>query len=421
VESALFSEPQRDEKYRESLRIQADTGEMAAWMGNHLLSPREQYRLRVTTDLQNVESHVQTLRDFSLNEAEQSVVEQATGVIQRLAADVRQVLFTQDSLGERELAYEEVLRDIDAVLDDQIQPATQSDLIELQRIARADLARSRVISSSLIGVLTLLVLSVALVITRRSSKLYLISVVELRAAFARLQASEVRRGTIFRRLVTAQEEERGRIARELHDQLGQDLTAMSLGLASLAGASPDRPPLEPARLEETRNLQAVCRRLQEEVSKLAWRLRPALLDDLGLDGALSNLVEGWSRRTGVLAELYCDLKGRRLRSELETTFYRIVQEALNNISKHARARSVDVVLQSTSRQVRVSVEDDGCGFNAHRLLALGPMDGHFGLLGMKERIELQGGTIQIDSAIERGTVIVATIPVTASTFEETTA
>jgi signal transduction histidine kinase len=135
------------------------------------------------------------------------------------------------------------------------------------------------------------------------------------------------------------------------------------------------------------------------------------LDDLGLHTALSNYVEKWSRRSGVVVDLHSNgVDKRRLPPETETTIYRIIQEALNNILKHARARGVSVILERRRDQVVLVVEDDGQGFNVEAAACASGKKQGLGLLGMKERVALVGGTLGIESRVGGGATIVARIP-----------
>lgn len=409
-----FVSPDRGAKYREALSLEADIGELGMWLGNHLLNTRPAHRERVLDDLGHAEEHLDAFQKLPLNPAETALADRVKGVVGQISGDLDRILRVQDALREGEVEFTQLRSELDTVLDEGIQAMTRRELMATQHDARENLARSAAISLSVIGVSALLVIAVAVGIARRVAKLGAMSAGELQSAFERLQISERRRGALLQRLVSAQEEERARIARELHDQLGQDLSALSLGLASLRRAPPGPPTDDPRRLREIQALQDLANRVTDEVHHVAWKLRPAILDDLGMHGALSNLLETWSKHTGVPVDLYCDMQNRRLPGALETTLYRVVQEALTNVSKHARAGSVNVVLQPAPDRVRLVVEDDGCGFDVGRVLERGSLEGHFGLLGMYERIEQADGTLEIDSSPENGTTIVVSIPIPAS-------
>jgi signal transduction histidine kinase len=137
-----------------------------------------------------------------------------------------------------------------------------------------------------------------------------------------------------------------------------------------------------------------------------------VLDDLGLELALRRYVDEWSRNTGVPVELHTadDLATKRLGHEFETTLYRIVQEALTNVARHAQAKCVSVLLERKPGYVSLIVEDDGRGFKAQEMMEAPPGPGKLGLLGMQERVELAGGTLTIESTRAAGTTVFARLP-----------
>jgi PAS domain S-box-containing protein len=227
----------------------------------------------------------------------------------------------------------------------------------------------------------------------------------LREEMIERERAERARTELLSRLVFAQEDERRRIAREMHDQFGEQLTALGLGIRRLkdSGGSDERIRVQVGALER------VAQQLDQDVDHLVWELRPTALDDLGLRAALVNYVQDWSVRAGVRAELHTTgLSDDRLTSEVETTLYRIAQEALNNIAKHAHADNVDVILERRPDHVSLIIEDDGMGFD--QVNSGAPHKG-FGLLGMQERAALVGATVQIESAAGEGTTIIVRMPI----------
>jgi len=218
-----------------------------------------------------------------------------------------------------------------------------------------------------------------------------------RAAVA-VDLSERVAGDALRRVVEAQELERRRLARELHDQTGQELASVLLGLKAVEEAKSDD--------ERSEALAAVREQVVEtlhDVRRLAVELRPKALDDFGLGAALERLRDTFSEQTGMRVDLESQLDDR-LPSDVETALYRIVQEALTNIVKHAQANSVSIVLTRNSRAVTAVIEDDGRGFTPD-----GGGEG-LGLLGMGERLALLGGKLKIESCPGAGTTIVAEVP-----------
>lgn len=220
-----------------------------------------------------------------------------------------------------------------------------------------------------------------------------------RAAVAVDLSERVARDSL-RRVVAAQELERRRLARELHDETGQALTSILLGLKSLEEVGD--PEAVRAAVAGLRDL--VVSTLQD-VRRLAVELRPKALDDFGLVPALKRLGESFSEQTRISVDVEARLPEERLAPEIETAVYRIVQEALTNVVKHAHARNVTILLNRKNKSVSVMIEDDGQGFDpAHTRL-----DG-LGLLGMRERAALLDGTLSIESSGSSGTTLVLDLP-----------
>ena len=205
----------------------------------------------------------------------------------------------------------------------------------------------------------------------------------------------------LRRVVSAQELERRRLARELHDETGQALTSILLGLRGLEDVH-DEAALK-ATVAEVRDL---VRSTLQDVRRLAVELRPKALDDFGLVAALERLTENFAEQTGMSIEFVPNLPGDgRFPPEVETALYRLVQESLTNIVKHAHAKSVSILLTQKPGSVSVVVEDDGVGFEPGRETGDG-----IGLLGMRERVGLFGGRLILESRPGAGTTVVAEVP-----------
>ena len=218
--------------------------------------------------------------------------------------------------------------------------------------------------------------------------------------------AERARAELLSRLVFAQEDERRRIARDMHDQFGEHLTALGLRIALLKEMCAGRTDLG----NEIDALEAIARSLDRDVDRLAWELRPTALDDLGLRAALTNYVHDWSARTGIPVRVHTSgLLDERLAPDVETTLYRIAQEALNNAAKYSRAQHVEFMLERRSDSVLLVVGDDGVGFEVDE----GAKGRGFGVAGMRERAALIGGTLEIESAPGQGTTVLARIAVPA--------
>ena len=221
---------------------------------------------------------------------------------------------------------------------------------------------------------------------------------QLQQAQDSLQESQERYRALSRRLLEQQEHERASLARELHDQLGQSLLAVSLNLDAIKG---ELSPALSARIPETR--QAI-KKMIEQVQTIAFDLRPSMLDDFGLVEALRNLVTRHGERAGVRASFRATPADVRAPAEIETACFRIVQEALSNVARHAHARHIDVTLTAQEGAIEVTVRDDGIGFNVERRRT------GLGLVGMNERAEFAGGRLDIESGLGAGTILRAHFP-----------
>ncbi|GBD10112.1 Oxygen sensor histidine kinase NreB [Candidatus Thermoflexus japonica] len=218
-----------------------------------------------------------------------------------------------------------------------------------------------------------------------------------------MKKREALRSQLLERILTAQEEERHRIARELHDEAGQALTSLRVGLGLLEREA-HQPELVLARVAE---LKRLAEEILENLHRLAMDLRPAILDHLGLVAALRQYVELCQRRYGLKVQFeVIGLEEERLSPAVEITLYRIVQEALTNVVRHAQATRVDVLLERRGDHIVAIVEDNGIGFDPEHAMR----DGRLGLFGIRERVERLGGTLILESAPGSGTTVVVEVP-----------
>ncbi len=207
----------------------------------------------------------------------------------------------------------------------------------------------------------------------------------------------------LQRLIIGQEDERRRIARDIHDHLGQQMTALRLKLEKLKNMCDDK-----ILCDEISKADEIAAALDSDVDFLAWELHPAALDDLGLKMTLENYVKGWAEHTGVKTEYHTIGIGKTsFGCEIETNLYRIAQEAMNNIYKHAGAKNVSVLLEKRKNKIILIVEDDGIGFDVEDKNTKGK---GIGLVGMYERAVLLGGELEIESVTGKGTTIFARVP-----------
>jgi two-component system, NarL family, sensor histidine kinase UhpB len=229
------------------------------------------------------------------------------------------------------------------------------------------------------------------------------------------QAADAHRlQALSHRILQAQEEERQRVARELHDEAAQALTSLLVHLRLLERAY--TPEQAQQRVHELRELTAGA---LEEVRRVALDLRPKILDDLGLTAALAWRVDEFNAADGARATLHVEGINERLPRMVELVFYRVAQEALNNAARHAAARNVTVTLKRVDQTLRLSIVDDGQGFNvAHKLNSQSPgSTGGLGLLGIRERMSMIGGGVEINAEHGRGSRISVHAPIGVALVE----
>jgi signal transduction histidine kinase len=210
-------------------------------------------------------------------------------------------------------------------------------------------------------------------------------------------------------LINAQEAERIRISRELHDQMGQALTAMSINLAAVEKELP--PEVAPTTRERLAETHWLADRTLEQVRQLSFDLRPSMLDDLGLVPTLRWYVNRYAQMLNIEAEFEAMDLEERLPAEMETVLYRVAQEALTNIARHAEANKVHIRLERKKAQVRAFIEDDGQGFDVKEVAGRQVPERGMGLLGMRERVASLGGKFSIRSRPGRGTRLTIEIPI----------
>ena len=242
-------------------------------------------------------------------------------------------------------------------------------------------------------------------ITSKCKNVILITVIDIsvrKSAETSLAAALVEQDELRRRMMQAQELERLRLARDLHDETGQNLTAAMLQLKEVESQ------LEEKGRDRLRVLRLQMEEIGKTLHRVASQLRPASIDELGLTTALSNHLAEWSMQYGIAADFQCvGLDLDRLGDEARTTIYRVVQECLTNVAKHAKqARNVGVVIERVGASLRLIVDDDGPGLQS---TSAGKRNGGLGLPGMRERLALIGGQLEIETS-ETGTTIFALIP-----------
>lgn len=230
--------------------------------------------------------------------------------------------------------------------------------------------------------------------------------VELKRSRDELRQKEEMRERLLTQLTTAQEEERRRISRGLHDEAGQALTSILVGLKLLESATDVR-----QAHQQSASLRALTVETLEALHDLALELRPGVLDELGLAPTLERYVKDFGAKHRLAADFQAHgFDGRRLPTSIETTLYRIAQEALANVARHAGAANVSVLLERRGNSAILIVEDDGQGFDVETVLGRGRDGGRLGLFGMQERAVLIDGTLTIESSSGGGTTVFVEVP-----------
>ncbi|MCC6546410.1 GAF domain-containing protein [Candidatus Sumerlaeota bacterium] len=209
-------------------------------------------------------------------------------------------------------------------------------------------------------------------------------------------------------LLTAQESERARISRELHDGVGQQLTAMKYILGTIGNAAKNSEQEKlTSSIGEAREL---AMQIIEDLRAISLDLRPTMLDDLGLQPTLEWLARQHERRYGTTVEIHCELPAPELPPQIASAAYRIIQEALGNVAKHASAKKISIHVLDTGETLRMTVVDDGVGFDSSRLSNKQALQGCSGILNMKERSHLLAGDFRVETAVGQGTKLFITIP-----------
>jgi signal transduction histidine kinase len=226
------------------------------------------------------------------------------------------------------------------------------------------------------------------------------------------RTAEARVKKLLRQLVHAQEEERRRIARELHDTLGQQLAALHMSIELIKSKVGGEVSLR----DDVERMRQIFDRVNSDVDFLAWQLRPPTLDLLGIDAALETFVREWGQQFGIdVGYETVGMAGTRLGPEVEINLYRIFQEALQNIHKHADATRVNVLLERHDGHAILVIEDNGKGYAEHE----GPGDDKgMGLTNMQERAALVGGRVEVESEPDGGTTVFVRVPITETSPKE---
>jgi len=215
-------------------------------------------------------------------------------------------------------------------------------------------------------------------------------------------------------LMTAQEEERRRIARELHDDINQRLALLTIEMGNMLS---DASTMSSPAKERIQSINQRLMRISDDVRRIAYQFHPSILDDLGLMAALKQMADDWSEKTGIKTVLVQEEPADPLPRDVASCLYRVAQESLTNIMKHARAARVEIELTSDDQEITLSIYDTGVGFDLNDILARHP---GLGLVNIRERVRAVRGRLDIQSEQGRGTHIIVHIPFSGAPHEETT-
>jgi signal transduction histidine kinase len=210
------------------------------------------------------------------------------------------------------------------------------------------------------------------------------------------------------RLITAQEEERKHISYELHDEIGQVLTAITYNLATVRRDIPD--PILAKTEERLSDTEDLVRQVMDRIRSMSLQLRPSMLQDLGLIPTLRWYINQYGNRMDADVEFKTKSFESQITEDLETTLYRFVQEGLTNTARHANAAKITVTLADDSGIIRAIVEDNGVGFDPEGAFLIQSSPSGTGLLGIRERVAALGGRVDIETAVGQGTKLIAVIP-----------
>jgi signal transduction histidine kinase len=282
-----------------------------------------------------------------------------------------------------------ITTEIDSAHSRQVAEAESRMAIRFGKL-RSELLWAFVLS---LGAATLLAIGSALYISRLEK--------ENRLRYEQVAAGRVEMGKLSERLVTAQEQERKSISRELHDEVGQTLNALLVDAGNLQKRIPES---DTQSRELLNSIQRLADTSVNEVRDIALLLRPSMLDDLGLTAAIQWQAREVSRRTGLSVKVSAEAEADDLPEGLSICLYRVTQEALQNVARHAQAKTVRIDLKQNPGLLVLSVHDDGVGFDTENVRGLG-------MVGMKERLRQIGGTLRVTSQPGKGTTLVAEVPI----------
>jgi signal transduction histidine kinase len=397
-----------------STDLEADVAEVGTWLGNYLRTPTRDYRERIFDNLNDCRRGLARFKRLDLTPEERRWTTELETRFNEVASGTDAVLARHESQRRNEAAFYALRNALDDLLDDEIQAEITKDLAAAKTEAERTVTTAHRASLVLLGIGLLVGASAASITIRRSAALEALNaelqqrIEEGRRTQELLRKSTEQLRALSARLESIQEDERTKIAREIHDVLGQALTSLMLDISWLDEQVTKRqPPLPADRISgKLRSVLALAEDTIETVRRIAMELRPALLDDFGLVAAVEWQTQDFEERTGIPCQLSSRLREASVSTEVSTATFRILQEALANVARHAKASMVAVLLEENDGHLILKVEDNGRGARAEELSDLQSL----GVLGMRERAALLGGGVEIAGAPGKGTTVTVKIP-----------
>lgn len=415
-------EPQALQKLEEAANMEADIAEVGTWLGNYLQTPKQEYRKRVFDNAEDCREHLTKFRMLRLSKELRHWGAELELIFNHSMSQITKIVELNDSLQENQKRFLDLRADLDAILDDEIQVSLFQDSEAAKLEAERTVKYLRLASLALLVIGLAISCGALLIIVRRSTQLETsnrelhMRIVERERAEDELRKSREQLRALAAHLQSVREEERTRIAREIHDELGALLTGMIIDISWLEeklsngnGASSQ------TLVGKVHSLLKLADTTVDTVRHIATELRPGLLDDFGLTAAVEWQTQEFQSRTGIKSDLVINLDATDLDSDYSVAVFRIFQEALTNIARHAEASSVSIVLEENDGQLILQIEDNGRGVTEEMLsntLSLG-------VVGMRERAVILGGVVEIKGVRGKGTRVTASVPLPNPTANRT--
>ncbi len=402
------------EKVEAAANVEADVAEVATWVATYLQNPRSPYRDRIRESEAEARTDLADLRTLSLTAEKRRLVAAIGSVFDQAMSRVKRILELNDLLLDKRKRFIELRDKLDDVLDDEIQVTVTANMVSAKAEAEQTVLYLRVTGFVLLVIGIAITTAAMYLMIRRSRQLessnraLKTEIVERERGEVQLRRSSEQLRALSAHLLSVREEERTRIARAVHDELGQLLTAMIIDLSWLEeklsgvnGAATDR------LVGKVRSLLKLSDTTVDTVRRIATELRTGLLDGFGLTAAVEQQILEFQDRTGIRCDFVANLDETDLNPAYSSAVFYIFQEAMTNVARHAAATSVSKVLEESEGELILQVEDNGKGVTEDSLgntLSLG-------VVGMRERAVILGGGVEVKKGVRgKGTRVTARIP-----------